>query len=303
MKNGNVRMDSMNISAMCIRCLMDKQEERIRGIENEDKKAAYLKEAAGVIASSAEDATAPYLVYEMNKIYRRYFGELPGYEREKKEFNALMLELEPELEKDIRLGESKEKVLSNALNYARTANYIDYGAANHVEKETLTELLEGAREEELDDGTFQMLQKDLETADEVVYLADNCGEIVADKLLIRILQEQYPQVHITVIVRGMPALNDAVLQDAEEVGLTEMVKVIGNGNGVGGTQLSLLSDEALGAIRAADVIVSKGQGNFETIHGCGLNIYYLFLCKCEWFTKRFGMERLKGVFINEKDLK
>ena len=148
-----------------------------------------------------------------------------------------------------------------------------------------------------------MLQKDLETADEVVYLADNCGEIVADKLLIRILQEQYPQVHITVIVRGMPALNDAVLQDAEEVGLTEMVKVIGNGNGVGGTQLSLLSDEALGAIRAADVIVSKGQGNFETIHGCGLNIYYLFLCKCEWFTKRFGMERLKGVFINEKDLK
>ena len=72
--------------------------------------------------------------------------------------------------------------------------------------------------------------------------------------------------------------------------------------GVAGTQLRLLSREALDAVNAADVIISKGQGNFETIHGCGLNIYYLFLCKCEWFTKRFGMERLKGVFVNEADL-
>lgn len=293
----------MNISAMCIRCLMDKQEKRIRGMENENKKSAYLKEVAGVIASSPEDATAPYLVYEMNMIYKRYFGELPDYEKEKKEFNMLMLELEPELEKEIRSGNDKAEVLAYALNYARTANYIDYGATNHVEKETLEELLEGSKNEILDKDTFQRLRKDLETADKIVYLADNCGEIVADKLLIKILKEQYPQANITVMVRGMPALNDAVLKDAEEVGLTDMVKVIGNGNGVAGTQISLLSDEALEAIRAADVILSKGQGNFETIHGCGLNIYYLFLCKCEWFTKRFGMERLKGVFVNEKDLR
>ena len=50
-----------------------------------------------------------------------------------------------------------------------------------------------------------------------------------------------------------------------------------------------------------DVIISKGQGNFETLNGCGLNIYYLFLCKCEWFVKRFGMERFKGVFINDRN--
>ncbi len=292
----------MNISAMCIRCLMDKQEERIRGMENEDKKSAYLKEVAGVLASSADDATAPYLVYRINMVYRRYFGELPDYGKEKREFNALMLELEPDLEKKIRLGSNKEKILANALNYARTANYIDYGAANHVEKETLAELLERAMGEALDADTFQRLQRELETAGRMAYLADNCGEIVADKLLIKILKEQYPQMHITVIVRGMPALNDAVFEDAQEVGLTDIAEVIGNGNGVAGTQLDLLSGEALAAIRAADVILSKGQGNFETIHGCGLNIYYLFLCKCEWFTKRFKMERLKGVFVNERDL-
>ena len=138
----------MKISATCIRCLLDRQEERIRQIEDEDVKSAYLKEVAGIIASSGEDATAPYLVYGINRVYRRYFGSLPDYEKEKKEFNALMLGLESELEADIRMGTDREEVLRYALNYARTANYIDYGATNHVEKETLLGLLREARSEE-----------------------------------------------------------------------------------------------------------------------------------------------------------
>ncbi len=292
----------MKISAMCIRCIMDRQEEKIRDMENEDIKSSYLKEVAGIIAAAEEDATAPYLVYEINRVYKRYFGELPDYEREKREFNRLMLKLEPELEKDIRSGSNEEDVLRNAVNYARTGNYIDYGAMNRVEEGTLLELLRDAKGEVLEEDTFRRLRRDLREATEVVYLADNCGEIVADKLLIKILGEQYPKIHITVIVREIPVLNDAVRKDAEDVGLTDMVKVIGNGNGVAGTQLRLLGREALDAVNAADVIISKGQGNFETIHGCGLNSYYLFLCKCEWFTKRFGMERLKGVFVNEADL-
>lgn len=290
----------MKISAMCIRCLMDRQEERIRDLENENKKAAYLKEVASIIAFSETDATAPYLVSKINAVYKRYFGEFRNYEEEKKAYNDLMLQLEPDLEKDIRTGSCKEEQLKKALNYARTANYIDYGATNHVEQEQLLELLRDAGDEMLDEETFQNMCRDLAQAKEVVYLADNCGEIVADKLLIRLLKEQYPDINITVIVRGMPVLNDAVLEDAQAVGLIELVHVIGNGNGVAGTQINLLSDEARHALGRADVIISKGQGNFETIHGCGLNIYYLFLCKCEWFTKRFGMERLKGVFINEE---
>lgn len=125
---------------------------------------------------------------------------------------------------------------------------------------------------------------------------------MADKLLIKILKEQYPNINITVIVRGMPVLNDATMEDARAVGLTEIATVIGNGNGVGGTQMNLLSEEAQRVCEAADLLIAKGQGNFETMHGCGKNIYYLFLCKCQWFSERFGMERLKGVFINERDV-
>lgn len=292
----------MNLSAMCIRCLIDWQEEKIREIADEDKKAAFLKAVAGIIASAGEEDSAPCLVYKINRIYESLFGEVMSYEKEKKEFNSLMLKLESEMEKDIRAGADREEVLKNAVNYARTGNYIDFGAMNHVEKKQLLELLHKSLKEEVDGHTFFMLRKDLAEAKELVYLLDNCGEIVADKLLIKILKEQYPQIHITVIVRGMAVLNDAVLEDAEAVGLTKIVEVIGNGNGVAGTQINMLSKEARTILEAADIIISKGQGNFETIHGCGRNIYYLFLCKCAWFSERFGMERLKGVFINEKNL-
>ena len=293
----------MKLSAMCIRCLMDRQEERVRECGDEEKKAVYLKEAAGIIASSGEGDSAPYLVFQMNQAYERLFGKLMDYKKEKKEFNSLMLDLESELEEKIRSGKSREEILKNAINYARSGNYIDFGALNHVDKDELMGLLEKAGEEDVDGHTFAMLSEDLDKAEELVYLLDNCGEIVADKLLVKVLKEQYPNMNITVMVRGMEVLNDAVMEDAEEVGLTKLVKVIGNGNGVAGTQVDLLSREAREAIEKADIIISKGQGNFETIYGGGWNIYYLFLCKCAWFSERFGMERLKGVFIIEKDVR
>ncbi len=293
----------MKLSAMCIRCLMDRQEERVRECGDEEKKAVYLKEAAGIIASSGEGDSAPYLVFQMNQAYERLFGKLMDYKKEKKEFNSLMLDLESELEEKIRSGKSREEILKNAINYAGSGNYIDFGALNHVDKDELMGLLEKAGEEDVDGHTFAMLSEDLDKAEELVYLLDNCGEIVADKLLVKVLKEQYPNMNITVMVRGVEVLNDAVMEDAEEVGLTKLVKVIGNGNGVAGTQVDLLSREAREAIEKADIIISKGQGNFETIYGGGWNIYYLFLCKCAWFSERFGMERLKGVFINEKDVR
>lgn len=289
----------MKLSAMCIRCLIDRQEERIREFENENKKTAFMKEVAAIISSCEEYASAPYLVYRINLVYKRYFGDRFSYEKEKKEFNALMLSLEEQISAKIHSEDDREKVLKNAINYARTANYIDFGVSNHVSREKLLELLDKSVQEPLDEETYFSFTGDLDNARHLVYLTDNCGEIVADKLLIKVLKERNPNLGITVIVRGMPVLNDATMEDAEAVGLTRLVKVIHNGNGVAGTQITLLSDEARHALGDADLIISKGQGNFETIHGCGLNIYYLFLCKCEWFVKRFGLERLKGVFINE----
>jgi uncharacterized protein with ATP-grasp and redox domains len=104
-------------------------------------------------------------------------------------------------------------------------------------------------------------------------------------------------------VRGGNVLNDATIEDAKAVGLTEVTRVIGNGSNIAGNSLGYISAEAEDLIRNADVVIAKGQGNFESLNGCGLNIYYLFLCKCDWFVRRFRMKRLTGVLINDSNLK
>ena len=114
------------------------------------------------------------------------------------------------------------------------------------------------------------------------------------------MKEKYPQLDITVIVRGYPVVNDATMEDAEEIGLTDIVKVIGNGSNVGGTWFPGLSNEARTLLEQADVILAKGQGNFETMNDCGLNVYYLFLCKCDLFQRRFHAKELQGMFLNER---
>ena len=105
---------------------------------------------------------------------------------------------------------------------------------------------------------------------------------------------------MTVLTRGQPTLNDATVDDAHTVGLDAEFPVIGNGTDYPGTVLEEISDAALKAVQEADLIIAKGQGNFETLNGCGANIYYLFLCKCNLFVRRFAVPRLTGMLVNER---
>lgn len=238
------------------------------------------------------------LLSRINGIKRGYYGEVPEYREEKERFNRLMLSLADKIEEEILKSQDP---LAAAIRYARAGNYIDFGALPEVKEELLLELLEKAGKDELEEETYRRFRAELKPGNRLVYLTDNCGEIVMDKLLVRELKRSFPDLSVTVIVRGAPVLNDATLEDAEFVGLDREAKVIGNGNDVAGTYLAALSWEAKEKLEQADLIIAKGQGNFETLKGCGLNIYYLFLCKCELFVERFGMEQYKGVFVNEKN--
>lgn len=133
-----------------------------------------------------------------------------------------------------------------------------------------------------------------------MYLTDNCGEIVMDKILIQQIQKKYPDLEIAILVRGAEVINDATMEDAAQVGLTEIARVLPNGTDIAGTWLEELSQEAKAVLESADVIISKGQGNFETLRKCGLNIYYIFLCKCDLFANTFQVPKLTGMLINEK---
>lgn len=286
----------MKINSFCMSCLVQAQARNIQKFEDEEKKSRYMRELFKLLLDSDPELSAPALLEPVTKLYESYWGSQEGFQAEKKSFNDFLLSMEEELEKKIR---STKDPLATALCYARLGNYIDLSALSDVSTEKLLELFAKAEEESLDAEEYQHFLQDLKHGEYLVYLTDNCGEVVLDKLVIKLLKEQYPKLRIEVLVRGVPVTNDVDIEDAEYVGLTKLVPVFGNGSGIAGTELSKISQEAREKLERADVIIAKGQGNFETIHTCGLNIYYLFLCKCDWFKQRFHAKHLQGMFVNE----
>ena len=288
----------MKLNPYCMCCAVNKQEEKIRKFPDMDKKTEYMKKVMSILSSAEEQDCSPSLSVEIKKLYSEFWNcPAEDYTEIKKKFNQLMLNVEASVEEKIRTSADP---LETALLYARIGNYIDFAALENVSQETMLKLLENENQEPLSQTEYANFQKDLSTAKTLVYLTDNCGEIVLDKLAVKILKEKYPQLNITVIVRGYPVVNDATMEDAEEIGLTDIVKVTGNGSNVGGTWFPGLSNEARTLLEQADVILAKGQGNFETMNDCGLNVYYLFLCKCDLFQRRFHAKALQGMFLNER---
>lgn len=288
----------MKLNPYCMCCAVNKQEEKIRKFPDMDKKTEYMKKVMSILSSAEEQDCSPSLSVEIKKLYSEFWNcPAEDYTEIKKEFNQLMLNVEASVEEKIRTSADP---LETALLYARIGNYIDFAALENVSQETMLKLLENENQEPLSQTEYANFQTDLSTAKTLVYLTDNCGEIVLDKLAVKILKEKYPQLNITVIVRGYPVVNDATMEDAEEIGLTDIVKVTGNGSNVGGTWFPGLSNEARTLLEQANVILAKGQGNFETMNDCGLNVYYLFLCKCDLFQRRFHAKALQGMFLNER---
>ena len=279
-------------------CQIRKQEAKIRHFNDEDRKKQYMEAIRQRFEHPKDDDCVPSISTELKKFYCSFWGvPMEDFTRINKEYDQLMLDLEAELRSTIRYSEDPLKA---ALIYARTGNYIDFAALPEVSKETALSLIKSENKDDLDEQEYRQFCQDMKKAENVVYITDNCGEIVLDKIAIQILKKIFPNIRITALVRGLPAGNDATMEDAEFCGLTDVVPVLGNGNDVGGTWLNGISTHARELLYNADVIIAKGQGNYETLHGCGLNIYYLFLCKCDWFQQLFHAKLLQGMFINEK---
>ena len=280
-------------------CLVKRQADNIRKYPDEEKKAEYLGKVLGIIANNAAEEPAPVLLSHIGRLHEEYFGKPFSFDELKKGYNAMMLEKENEIRG--KIGKAQDP-LALALRFAQIGNFIDFGAMDSVDDGKLMEFLEQAETLPLSEDTYEKFTENLKTAKKLVYMTDNCGEVVLDKLLLETIAGIAPHVEKTIIVRGEPVLNDATMEDALQVGIEACGKVIPNGTNIAGTYIPWLSAEAKQAMEEADLLISKGQGNFESLHGCGLNIYYLFLCKCQWFMERFGLPQYSGVFINEFDV-
>ena len=287
----------MKLSAECIHCTFNQADRNYMAVEKDtQKRTAFLKRVCRVIGAADNDITAPELFEIIMPLISEAAGKQDFYEAEKHAYNQAVLAMEDDIAQHIDEADDK---LYRAIQYAMTGNYIDFGTSAGVSEKKLHELIDAAADIDLG-SEYDRFKEDLARAKTLVFLHDNCGEIVFDKMCIAEIKALYPDLEITSIVRGAPTLNDVTIADAEEVGLTDLVRVIGNGSSAPGTVLHNISAEAKACIEAADVIVSKGMGNYETLEGCGLNIYYLLLCKCEPFMRKFDQPRFSSVFAMER---
>ncbi|MBR4910327.1 MAG: DUF89 family protein [Clostridia bacterium] len=287
------------LNSKCIKCLIEKYTSDIP-TDDEEIKVKYIKRVLSIIASAEDSSSAPEVVEKITAAQGDILGVYPDYSAEKKYYNELILGVQDTIENNVL---SSNDPFISAMKYSFAGNYIDFGTIYGVEQKQLIELLDNSQTLNVSAFETENLSRELKAVDTLVYLIDNCGEIVLDKIFIKTIKRLNPGINVTVITRGEPVLNDCTAEDAYAVGMGEVANIVSNGTAVAGTCLDRISAGAKAAIDGADLIISKGQGNFETLMGCGKNVYYLFLCKCEKFSDKFSVPKLSPMLLNEKRIK
>lgn len=180
------------------------------------------------------------------------------------------------------LIEQSHDKFDTALKIAITANLIDFAANHTFDEAMLLQKIATANEQQLSIDDSKALYKSLKSADTLLYLGDNCGEIVLDKIFIEYIKVTYPNIKVYFGVRGEPIVNDVTLDDADMVRMQEVAEVISNGDSSLGTVIERTTSDFRDVFYQADVIIAKGQGNFESLSeiDCG-NIFFLFMAKCD----------------------
>ncbi len=288
---------SVPFNSECLICHLGKALKTAEALGDEATAMAFAKELMGEYLSAPPTAGSPWFGPATADLLHKYYGlDIDRFRQEKLDSNAFVLSRMEQIRAKV---ETAPDPVFAGLQFAILGNYIDFSALHgEVSFERLEQMLDSALEMELDKECYVNLCNDLSAAERLLYITDNAGEIGFDRIFAEEIQKKYPHLAITFCVRGGPANNDATREDAAAVGIP--FPVIDNGNRVPGTQLELLGDEAKQALESADVIIAKGQGNVETMLGCGYNVYYAFLVKCIRFIRRFNKPKLTPMLVKER---
>jgi len=262
-----------------------------KGLVANDKQEQAMRALLNYLGQIDYDQSPPQLGKEMHRIIRKVINDPDPYLKIKKYFNQLMLNHYLDLKK---LVNEADDPFQMALRLVIAGNVIDFGP-NH--SFSINDTLEQAKSIELAIDDSYYLQAELAQAKTLLYLGDNAGEIVLDRIFLETIH--HPKVSFA--VRGTPIINDAISEDAVTVGIDKIARIITNGDDAPGTILENTSAEFKDIFEQAGLIISKGQGNFEGLSGCGKNIYFLLMAKCEHVANHLAVK--KGDFIVKRERK
>jgi uncharacterized protein with ATP-grasp and redox domains len=284
----------MKTSVDCMACFVRQSLDAARRVSQDPAvHERIVRDVMGWAAEMDYNLPPPVLAQRIH----RHLGEITGvvdpYRTAKEQSNHMALALLPELKTRI---DTAADPLMMAVRLAIAGNVIDLGAKTSVSSGDLGQAIEQALTTPLT-GPLDAFRQAVAEATHILYLADNAGEIVFDGLLI----EQLNPERVTLAVRGFPILNDATMLDARAVGLVDIVDTIENGSDVPGTLLEDCSKNFRQHFEAADLIIAKGQGNFETLSRNSRDIFFLFKAKCPVIAQHVGVSQGAHVLIHKNE--
>ena len=287
---------SLSIDSQCLLCHMERNIQLVRPLGTEEQTMAFARDLMRMYLEAPADVSSPWFNPQVAELLHRHYGlPLDRFRQEKAESNRFVLERMEDIRS--RIARAEDPVLAG-LQFAILGNYLDFSALRgQVSFDKLSDMLDQALNMELDQEVYRTFRRQLEEGKKLLYLTDNAGEIGFDRLFAEEIAKAHPQLEITFCVRGDIAINDATRLDAEAVGIP--FRVIDNGNNIPGTQLDRLGAEARQALAESDVILAKGMANVETMAGCGYNVYYAFLVKCQRFVDRYHKPLLTPMLVRE----
>jgi len=271
----------MKTALECIPCFARQAAEAVtQTVSEPDRRERILRTLLRAISEADWNGSPPEMGQRIHRLIRQELGCNDPYQEIKQRMNRMALQLLPHLRESMaRQPDLREA----AVRLAIAGNLLDAGAKTQMEMDALPRYMETIWTRPLH-GDVSALFDAAERATRILYLADNAGEIIFDRVLI----EALPRGKVTVFVRGAPVLNDATLDDAITAGLPELAPVFPNGSDAPGTLLDDCSDQLRDAFAQADLIIAKGQGNYETLSESSRPIFFLFIVKCPVIAARVG---------------
>lgn len=253
------------------------------------EKNSFTREMTMLYSKTQENFSAPAFSRELHQILKLYSQNADPYLEIKKHSNDLVLSLYPTFK---QLVLESENPFDTALRLAIAGNIIDFGVSNHYD---LDATIDKVLKSDFAINNSSELNEALSSAKTVLYLGDNSGEIVLDKLFIETIM--HPNLHFA--VRGAPIINDVTIDDARYVGIDMVANIISNGYNAPSTIVDKCSVEFQELYNKADLIISKGQGNLEgLLNNTDKQIFFLLMVKCDVIAEALGVQ--KGDFVVKK---
>ncbi len=274
----------MRIFLDCIPCFVRQVLDSVRlTTDDEDIQIRVLRQALRLAAEMDLTQSPPVMGLKIHRFIRELTENPDPYREVKSRFNAIALRMYPDLR---ALVDKSPDPLETAVQLAVAGNIIDFGVNSEIEEQGLEEAISTSLNTHLSLSDLEDFKDAIGRAESILYIADNAGEIVFDRLLI----EELPAGKTTCVVRGSAILNDATIEDARSAGITDIVETIDNGSDAPGTILEECSDAFRSRFRDAGLIIAKGQGNYETLSDIDKNIFFILRAKCPVIAADLGCE-------------